>query len=178
MIIAAFAGTGKTALARLYPQKVVDFVAMPYKYYLTENGAQLSQSEAEAGKANFNNVIREDWPYNYVAAIKKSMVDGKILLIPSAYDVLVQLKKENIPYYLCYPQRDAKEIYKTRYINRGNTEDFLYIFIDGWDRFMDVLEGDRYGRHIVMQPHQFLSDVIDVDQYKFLSDVIDRDCIN
>ena len=33
-IIAAFAGTGKTTLAMRYPDLVIDFVAMPYKYYL------------------------------------------------------------------------------------------------------------------------------------------------
>ena len=162
MIIAAFAGTGKTALARLYPQQVVDFVAMPYKYYLTENSEEINQFEIEACKANFDNVMREDWPENYIMAIKDSMRRNcKILLIPSAWNVLAQLKIESIPYYLCYPQRDAKEIYKKRYLNRGNTEDFLSIFIGGWDRFMDTLESDTYGRHIVMQPHKFLSDVID-----------------
>ena len=34
MIIAAFAGTGKTTMAKLYPQTAIDFVCMPYKYEL------------------------------------------------------------------------------------------------------------------------------------------------
>jgi len=29
-IIAGFAGTGKTSLAMKYPERMVDFVAMPY----------------------------------------------------------------------------------------------------------------------------------------------------
>jgi len=163
MIIAAFAGTGKTALARMYPQKAVDFVSMPYKYYLKDTGDNARQPEDEACKADFNNIMREDWPDNYVAAIIESMRDGKILLIPSAWNVLARLKAKNIPYYLCYPRRDSKEIYKKRFLDRGNTEDFIDIFIGGWDGFMDTLEGDTYGRRIVMLPHQYLIDVIDID---------------
>ena len=163
MIIAAFAGTGKTAFAKMYPQKAVDFVSMPYKYYLTETCDSVRQSEDEACKADFNNVMREDWPDNYVTAIIDSMCDSKILLIPSAWNVLERLKAKNIPYYLCYPRRDSKEVYKKRYLDRGNTVDFIDIFIGGWDGFMDTLMGDTYGRHIVMLPHQYLSDVIDID---------------
>jgi len=160
MIIAAFAGTGKTTLARLYPKRVIDFVSMPYKYYLSEDNEDLSHSEAEASKANFDHVIREDWPFNYVEAIKKVLHDDKVLLIPSAGNVLSLLKKENIPYYLCYPVKEAKEEYKRRFIDRGNTIDFLSAFIDGWDRFIFALENDTYGTHIIMKPHQYLSDMI------------------
>ena len=32
MIIATHAGTGKTTLARMYPDRVIDLVCMPYKY--------------------------------------------------------------------------------------------------------------------------------------------------
>ena len=58
VIIAAYAGTGKTTIANLYPEKYVDFVLMPYKYELTE-----SEDCGEAGKANPNNFPRPDWPY-------------------------------------------------------------------------------------------------------------------
>jgi len=37
MIIAAFAGTGKTTMAKLYPQTAIDFVCMPYKYEIEYN---------------------------------------------------------------------------------------------------------------------------------------------
>ena len=59
MIIAAYAGTGKTTLARLYPQVAVDFVCMPYKYQLEQDG-----ESDEACKANPDNVMQDDWPYN------------------------------------------------------------------------------------------------------------------
>lgn len=156
MIIAAFAGTGKSMLAEKYPDKIVDFVCMPYKYYL-----ETCCDGGEAGKANPDNIMRDDWPYNYVDAIKEALGNGLLLLIPSEFRVLSLLREENIPYFLCYPQRSAKEIYHKRYLDRGNTEEFLAVFIDKWDRFLDNLEKDSYGQHIVLQPQQFLSDVID-----------------
>jgi len=165
MIIAAHAGTGKSTLAAMYPDRMVDFVAMPYKYYLDEL-EEPAQGDAEAGKnkANPNLNMRIEWPYNYVEAIKEALAGEKTLLIPAAFDVLRLLRKDNIPYTLCYPQRDAKEVYRKRYLDRGNTEDFLEIFIGGWERFLDYLEQDTYGQHIVMQPHEFLSDVITCDK--------------
>lgn len=163
MIIAAFAGTGKTTFASMYPDKVIDFVLMPYKYYLDPD-----KDEGEAGKANFDNEMQLEWPYNYVEAIKTTLDEmdagdeKKIILIPSDSCVLSLLREKGIEYSLCYPQRDAKEIYRQRYIDRGNTEDFLSIFIDRFDRFMDALESDPCGHHIVLQPEQYISDKVAV----------------
>jgi len=155
MIIAAHAGTGKTTLARMFPEKIVDFVCMPYKYYLSEDCEY-----DEANKANPDLEMHEDWPYNYVDAIIEAHKDGKTLLIPPVWSVLIHLEMEKLPYILCYPRRDAKEIYRQRYIERGNSEEFLSIFIGSWDRFIDAFEADTYGQHIVLESYQFLSDVL------------------
>ena len=161
MIIAAYAGTGKTTFAKLYPEAIIDFVSMPYKYELDDE-----DKRGEAGKANPDNIMRDDWPFNYISAIKQALDSDKILLIPSEFLVLDILKGEKIPYVLCYPQRDAKEIYRKRFLDRGNTEEFIEIFIDRWDEFIEGLERDSYGQHIVLKPDQFLSDVIDVSSIK------------
>lgn len=157
MIVAAYSGTGKTTLAKLYPQMVIDFVCMPYKYQLNK-----SNKYNESCKANPNNILQYEWPFNYFDAIKQNLNDDKIILIPSDLYILSLLSIEKIPYTLCYPQRNAKEIYLRRFIERGNSEKFIEIFIDGWDEFLDILEKDQYGKHITMRPNQFLSDVIDV----------------
>jgi hypothetical protein len=163
MLIAAFAGTGKTTLAKLYPKMVVDFTCMPYKYELDQNG-----NYTEVDKANFDYVLHDDWPLNYFQAIKQILSDDKIILIPSDIYVLSLLRSEKKKYTLCYPHRNAKEAYRKRFLDRGNTENFIDIFIGGWDSFLDSLEQDSYGQHIVMQDNQFLSDVISVKLKKLL----------
>ena len=154
IIVAAYAGTGKTTTAALYPQTVVDFVCMPYKYELEGDDA------GEAGKANPNNVMRDDWPLGYIDAIKAARTESRVLLIPTDLFVLGLLQCENIPYWLVYPRREAKNVYHKRFLERGNTEDFIDVFIGRWDSFLSAFERDSYGRHIALEPHQFLSDVL------------------
>ena len=168
MIIAAFCGTGKSTFAAKNPEKVIDFICMPYKYFLDTEG-----EECEFSKANPENVMRPDWPFNYVNAIKEIDNEGKIILIPSDSRVLELLRSEHIPYVLIYPQRDAKDVYHQRFIDRGNSEIFIDIFIGNWDYFLDVLEKDPCDRHIVLQPHEFLSDAVDVMSFIEHSELIE-----
>ena len=93
MIIAAYAGTGKTTLANMHSDRYTDFVLMPYKYEL-EDG----ENCGESGKADPDNVMRPDWPYNYLAAIGTELPKGKHLLIPTDHFVLMHLHVKNIPY--------------------------------------------------------------------------------
>ena len=160
LIIAAYAGTGKTHFASLYPQKVIDFVCMPYKYHLDHKTIF-----DESSKADFNDTLNVNWPSNYVSAIKEYLNYNKIILIPSDLFVLKLLRKENIEYTLCYPKRDDKEIYLKRYINRCNNEYFIDIFIGNWDNFMDAFMNDTFGKHIILESNQYLSDAIDVSTY-------------
>jgi hypothetical protein len=104
--------------------------------------------------------MRDEWPRNYVNAIKAAMAGCRALLIPTDMFVLWLLQSENIPYWLAYPRREAKDVYHKRFLERGNTEGFIDVFIGGWDSFLDAFEQDTYGRHIVLEPHQYLSDVL------------------
>jgi hypothetical protein len=162
MIIAAYAGTRKTYFASLYPNIAIDMICMPYKYALTEN-----TSCDESSKANPENILHNNWPLNYFSVIKQNLESGKLLLIPSDLLILELLRKEKLHYCLCYPKKNAKEIYRERYIKRGNTTEFIDIFIGKWDKFMDSFENDSYGQHIVLQPDQFISDVIDISQLMY-----------
>jgi len=103
MIIAAYAGCGKSVFAEMNPESAVDLFCMPYKYYLEE-----SVNYGEKGKANPDNAMRPEYPDNYVLAIKDAMSNYKYVLIPSDYWVLRLLEKERIPYTLVYPRRDSK----------------------------------------------------------------------
>lgn len=155
-IIAAHAGTGKTTLAKARPDMYVDFVAMPYKYYLPD----ACEENKESRKADFSLEIRDEWPQNYVDAILNDLkLHNKILLIPPVGNVLHALAEAGIKYHLCYPMRKLKEEYCKRYESRGNSTDFLFVFIDGWDGFIDSFEANTHGEHIVLDKGVYLSDV-------------------
>jgi hypothetical protein len=152
MIIAAYAGCGKTTFATIIGDSAVDLHCVTYKYYLDED-----TNKGEAGKANPDNEMHHDWPNNYILAIKNVTFEYKYVLIPSDFRVLALLADEGIPYILIYPSRECRDEYLQRYIERGNTKNFISIFYDDWDWFIDRLETDKYGKHIVLQPHEFLS---------------------
>ena len=158
MIVAAFAGTGKSYFASLHPDCAIDLVCMPYKYIL-DNEIPFD----EKSKGNGGLEINGEWPFNYIEAVKQCPSD-KIILIPSEGRVLRLLDKEHIPYLLCYPTPESKEEYTQRYINRGNSEEFLSIFIGGWDIFMGNLRENKYGGHAILQPDQFLTDALNIQQ--------------
>jgi len=103
MIIAAYAGCGKSVFAGMNPETAIDLFCMPYKYFLEENG-----DCGEKGKANPDNVMRSEYPDNYISAIKDAMSNYKYVLIPSDFWVLRLLENERIPYTLVYPRRDSK----------------------------------------------------------------------
>ena len=88
------------------------------------------------------------------------MQADKHILIPTDLFVLALLQEENIPYIICYPQRDAKENYRRRFMSRSNTEQFINIFIGNWNRYISAFEQDTFGRHVILESNEFLSDVM------------------
>ncbi|MEL7568361.1 MAG: hypothetical protein AAGU27_26280 [Dehalobacterium sp.] len=150
MIAAAYAGCGKYTFAAMHGESAIDLHCIPYKYYLDKNN-----DRGEAGKADPDNEMRPEWPHNYVSAIENVMDNYDYVLIPSDFHVLTLLAEKQIRYTLIYPHRDAREEYLSRYTNRGNTKNFLSIFYEHWDWFIDNLEADSFGKHIALQPHQF-----------------------
>lgn len=157
MIIAAFAGCGKTTFANMN-NSTLDLHSMPFKYFLDGRN-----DLGEEGKADPENVMRPEWPYNYISAIENVMNNYKYVLIPSDFRVMALLEKKQIQYTLVYPHRNSKYEYLERYINRENSRNFLSIFYGNWEWFIDNLESDTYGEKIVLQSHQFLSDVIKIN---------------
>lgn len=156
MIIAAFAGTGKTYFCN-HVEDAKDFVCMPFKYFLPETDSD--NLECEKVKADFSLEMNPKYPRNYINAIFENMDKYKYFVIPSDSRVLSGLKDRHIPYILCFPEDKAKEEYRERYLQRGNTEQFLEVFIDGWDNFMESLRHDAYGAQIILSKEEHLLDV-------------------
>jgi len=164
MVIAAFAGAGKTYFCE-HVEGAKDLVSMPYKYFLPE--IKEKYLEGESAKADPNLEMNPEYPQNYVSAILECMDKYKYLVIPSDGLVLARLRDYDVPYILCYPEIRAKEGYQKRYLQRGNTEDFMDVFIGGWDEFMQSLRNDNYGIHIVLTDKEYL-----LNARKVIDDVI------
>lgn len=158
MIIACYAGVGKSTFASLYPEDTLDLYSMPYKWILPEKDGK--QGEFENVKAAPYLLLNPAFPQSYLAAVLEKESQYRYVLIPTIPSVLRMLREEcGIPYILCYPQISLMAEYEERYRKRGNNEDFMDIFIGQWDSRISSLMEDDYGWHVRLGKGQFLSDV-------------------
>lgn len=138
---------------------------MPYKYFLPN--IECSPQESERVKANQSLEMNLEYPQNYINAIFENMNKYKYFVIPADSRVLKGIEDQKIPYTLCYPEVNAKEEYRKRYLQRGNSDDFIDIFIGNWDHFMESIRKDKYGIHVVLNEKEYL-----LDAKKTINDII------
>ena len=144
IVIAGFAGIGKTYLGKKY-KNVLDLDSAPYKY-MVEN-----IDERKKGK---NKEISPEWPMNYVEKIIEEANNYDIVLINLNKEARKILEEIGFKYYLCFPNKNQKEKYLNRFITRGNPKEFVelqsYYFENElpllYHESMEkmILDGDEY----------------------------------
>ena len=173
-IIAAFAGTGKTTFCARN-KNAIDFECMPFKY---ENFIEVSRRfPGESIKAHDDLILKDEWQMMFYEALLdtyETYPDEKIV-IPTIRNILARLEMEQIPYTLVYPAREAKEEYRKRYIGRGDSENFLKIFVDGWDYWMREVRSHENPNYIELGPEKYLSDAITIPEYDENKIIKDKD---
>lgn len=161
MIIAGFAGVGKTTFCNTH-KNAIDFVAMPFKY---ENYDKISKEHSgESIKGHPDLTLKTDWRYDYYDALIKTQekYPDEIIVIPTDLQIMDWLERDNIAYTLVYPCYWAQEEYRKRFIERGNIEEFIDAFIYDWDYWMEELTSRADAHSIRLKSEQYFSDVIDV----------------
>lgn len=158
MIIACYAGVGKSTFASRYPKDTLDLYSMPYKWILPAKDGK--KGEFENVKAAPYLLLNPAFQESYLKAVMEKESQYRYVLIPTIPSVLRMLRDEcGIPYILCYPKISLVAEYEERYRKRGNSDDFMDIFIRQWDDRISSLMEDAYGRHIRLEAGQYLSDV-------------------
>ena len=158
MIFATYAGTGKSFAAENL-DKVLDMAIVPYKYKFPEEYTAERFTESDKGCVEYP--FDENYPEKYVADILKNIMEYEHILIPSDNRVMDVLDAQNVEYVLCHPERSLKDEYQQRYHERGNSEAFIRIFVDGWDVWMDSFE-KRCCKKYVMHQGEYLLDVVEM----------------
>lgn len=163
MIIAAFAGVGKTTFANMYPDRAIDLCSMPFRWILQEG----KLDEAENAKAAPYLLSNPLFPENYIIEILKAEEKYDYVLIPTISGLLKILNSEySRPYILCYPDITLQDEYEQRYRKRGNCEEFMAIFIDQWEERIKKIINDDYGIPIPLYSGEYLSDIKEkIDAY-------------
>jgi len=106
----------------------------------------------------FNKI--DNWVNVYIECVLALSEKYDYVFITTYGDVLHELNKRKIEYYLVYPRRELKEDYKKRAILRGSDKEFIDGFFANWDKHIDDCENRRCNNKIVLSENQYLSDVI------------------
>ena len=158
MIIAGYAGIGKTTFARKN-KNALDLSIMPYKYSNLDEIS--SKYNGEKIKASPELKLNPNWRYEYydkLISLFKSEFE-KIIVIPTDIRIMEWLEEDGIPFTVVYPAIDLKEEYRNRYISRGNNEDFINVFIGDWDWWISMLKSQQGCDKIELKANEYLSDV-------------------
>ena len=166
MIIAAYAGTGKSTFAARIPN-AVDLAIMPRSWILPPPG---SEERNEREKGRLDRLPDPFFPDNYLLDILKAEREYDYVLIPTNAYVISQLRMEyGRKLVVCHPARDLKEEYRERFLKRGNSEEFLSLFLEQWDRMLIPVQIENVVP-IVMQSGEYLTDLKERLDQELLSD--------
>lgn len=106
------------------------------------------------------NKIDSSWISIYIECILALKDKYDYVLITTHGDVLHELNKRKIKYYLVYPEIELKEEYKKRAIKRKSSQDFIEGFFSRWDTHINDCIKNSNKNKIILQENQYLSDVI------------------
>lgn len=170
MIYSCFAGIGKTTLAG--HSDYVDLESSDYQWEWDEESQALPVEERKGLDTKVKN---EEFPQNYIDAIRKHHDEGRHVLISAQPEVLTALVEADLPFTTVAPNASLKDEYIARYQARGNTEEFIVSMTDNFDVFSKSMLAnvDAVMRIEITASDYYLSDVLGVELHETLEETKD-----
>ena len=145
MIIAGWAGIGKTTLAKKY-SNVIDIESSPYKW----DYSGLEPGDYEKMKGRKDRTPNKNFPLNYINAIKEAEKKYDIICVwCHPENVFPHYVEHSIDYVLCYPSKEAIGEYAQRMRGRGNSEEFISGVMNSFETRWTQFENDNHRKIIL-----------------------------
>lgn len=135
LVVSAFPGCGKSHLFR-------------------------NKGETKILDSDSSTFDKSQFPQNYIDHIKSNLGNVDIILVSSHKEVRDALNKNGIHFTLVYPNKDIKDEYIQRYIDRGNDDKFVELLKNNWENWMQELENQLKCNKVELKSGEYLSDII------------------
>mgnify|MGYP004542774029 CR=1 FL=1 len=155
-VISAYPACGKS----YFKENVQDFFESEEDItVLDSDSSQFSWIYENGEKTDKRN---PDFPKNYIKHIKDNIGKVDIIFVSSHSIVRRELAKNNIKFTLVVPKKNCLNEWMIRYINRGDSNEFIDNQIDNWDKWLNEItqEKDTYSKLIQLEQRQYIADII------------------
>lgn len=156
MIVGGYPATGKTTFANQEENNMKEVPSMPYAWVLPSPEPNVDYEAEKAARYHVRNLL---WPTNMLLDVLKLEREYGCVIIPTVSEVIKVLQEEyGREVVLCYPAEGLQEEYRRRFEKRGNTEDFIELFVDHGEFFLAPLKQNEMAHHIVLKSGEYISD--------------------
>lgn len=161
LVIAGFAGIGKTILAEKY-ENVIDLESSPFRW----DYSNVAKQDYEKMKGKPNRIPNKNFPQNYFDAIINAQKKYDIICIWLQFQHIIPFcENNNIDFLFCYPSKEAFEDYKKRYLERGNDINWINNVCNYYYRIYDKLESFKCPK-IILNKNETLEDYLLTHDFK------------
>jgi len=106
----------------------------------------------------------EFWQYKsqkqYIQDVKAQLGKVDFVFLSTEVEGLQLLHNEGLEIFLVYPQKNLRNEYLDRYIERDNPYDFIGTMMKFWDTTIEKLQEQKYCKQFVLEKNQYLSDIL------------------
>lgn len=135
IIISAFPGTGKT--------------------YYYKNTRKVIVMDSDSSKWP-----KEGFPENYIKHIKENINSVDVIFVSTHKEVRDAMSRKGLEFMLVYPNRDLRDEYMMRYLDRGSDVAFVKLLYINWNKWLDELEDQLCACHWHLQRGEYISHIM------------------
>jgi len=161
LVISAFPACGKSTISKNAPRYGLKWCQLTFNEETGQHDIEIPKTLGvpvfDSDSSLFDKAA---FPQNYIAHIQSvlSQFDDVVIFVSSHEEVRKALHDAGIEFTLVYPQRELKEEYIQRYINRGNAQGFIDMMQARWNDFIDSCEADSTPHKVIMEESEYLGD--------------------
>lgn len=138
-IISAFPGTGKSFYHKNNPKTTIDSDSSEFSWITIEEWDHMKGYVGSRKERN------PDFPGNYIQHIKDCIGKYEFIFVSTHKEVRKALLDNCLFFYLIYPNKNQRDLYLQRFVDRGSPMEFVHMIDTNWNAWIKELKFCEYG---------------------------------